>query len=66
MIESENNECEHCWEFMNCTPDTRIHCFAYKSKTEEPCWVLNLIAKKDGCKILFTCKGCPWFLKNNP
>jgi hypothetical protein len=66
MILSKKDSSEHCWEFMNCSQDVREQCFAYQSNTGEACWILNQISKGDGCKILGTCKRCPWFLKNNP
>jgi hypothetical protein len=66
MVKSKKNEREHCWEFMNCSLDIMKQCFAYKSNTVEQYWILNNLSKGDGCKILDSCKHCPWFLKNNP
>ena len=66
MVKSKKNEREYCWQFMNCSHDTMKQCFAYKSNTEEPCWVLNQLGGRDGCAILGPCKRCSWFLKNNP
>lgn len=66
MTPSKKHTPEHCWNFMNCPNDVREQCVAYKSDTKEPCWVLNQVGGRDGCSILGTCKGCPWFLKNNP
>ncbi len=67
MNPSKNDTYENCWEFMNCPQDLTKDCFAYKSDTGDACWILNqIVKKKDRCKILDTCKRCPWFLKNNP
>lgn len=66
MVTFKKNGREHCWEYMNCSPDIMKQCFAYQSDTEEQCWVLNNVTRRDGCKILDSCKRCPWFLKNTP
>jgi len=51
---------------MNCSNDVRNNCVAYNSNFKEPCWVLNVVGKNGGEKILASCRRCPWFLKNNP
>jgi hypothetical protein len=66
MILSKKDTSEHCWEFMNCSYDMRVQCIAYKSDSQEPCWILHQARGRDGCAILGTCTRCPWFLKNNP
>ena len=63
---------ENCWEFWNCSRDTRESCMAYQADSGKECWMIvgSISTKTKFCPKIDRdfkhCWECPWFLKMNP
>ena len=65
---SSDNQCENCWEFMDCPVESRKNCQVYVKDLGNHCWLVvkDVLEGCFHCKEFDGCINCPWFKKNNP
>lgn len=67
----ENDKAENCWEYWNCSPETRKEYPAFLYDSGKECWMVAGHCSETGgqcprIKHRFkNCFDCPWFQKQN-
>lgn len=65
--QSERNNLQNCWEFIDCPQETREKCEVYKKDLGNTCWFIFGHTER-GCLAYDKyggCFNCPWYKKQN-